>query len=126
MTSPLAILCYEKLLPGSQMVTRLEDLSYRVEVLNDSSELLAVAERSRPLVVLVDMASQKNDVARDISALKNGADTGHIPVLAFTSQEDEEGQRGARSVGADLVASEAAILDQLPSLLDHVLELKES
>ncbi len=122
MTSPLAVLCYEKLLPGSQMVNRLEDLSYRVEVLNDSSQLAAVALRSKPMVVLVDMESRENDVASAISSLRGDAETSHIPVLAFTSMEDELAQEAARTAGANMVASEEAILDQLPSLLDHVLE----
>ena len=125
MTSPLAVLCYEKLLPGSQMVTRLEDLAYRVEVLNDSSQLAAVAERSKPMVVLVDMVSREHDVAAAISDLRERAATSHIPVLAFTAMSDTSGQEAARTAGADLVASEDAILSQLPSLLEHVLELKE-
>lgn len=125
MTSPLAILCYEKLLPGSQMVTRLEDLSYRVEVVNDASQLASVAQVSRPMVVLIDMTSQQTDVAGAIANLRRGKETDHIPVLAFTAQNDEAGQVAARDAGASLVASEEAILDQLPSLLDHVLEIIE-
>lgn len=123
MTSPLAILCYEKLLPGSQMVTRLEDLAYRVEVLNDSSRLVAVAEQSKPMVVLVDMASERHDVASAITSLRAGEDTSHIPILAFTAKDDDRSQETARVAGANLVASEEAILNQLPSLLDHVLEI---
>ena len=122
MTSPLAVLCYENLLPGSQMVNRLEDLSYRVEVLNDSRQLAAVALRVKPMVVLVDMNSRDYDVASAISNLRNEAETSHIPVLAFTDTEDETGQEAARTAGANMVASGKAILDQLPSLLDHVLE----
>ena len=123
MTSPLAILCYEKLLPGSQMITRLEDLSYRVEVLNDSSRLVEVAGQSKPMVVLVDMASDRHDVASAISRLRAGEDTAHIPILAFTTKDDEPSQETARVAGANLVASEEAILDQLPSLLNHLLEI---
>ncbi|MCS1409755.1 MAG: hypothetical protein M2R45_02941 [Verrucomicrobia subdivision 3 bacterium] len=125
MTSPLAVLCYEKLLPGSQMVARLEDLAYRVEVLNDAKQLLSVAQRVRPIVVLVDMVSESGDVASSIRVLRETDETSHIPVLAFAANEDEEAQAAARSAGADLVAVEEAILDQLPSLLGHVLELKE-
>ncbi len=123
MTSPLAVLCYEKLLPGSQMVNRLEDLAYRVEVVNDSSQLADVALRIKPMVVLVDMNSREHDVASAISNLRGEAETSHIPVLAFTALEDEAGQEAARSAGANMVASEEAILSQLPSLLDHVLEI---
>jgi len=105
------------------MVNRLEDLAYRVEVLNDSSQLADVALRVKPMVVLVDMSSREHDVAKAISSLRGEAQTSHIPVLAFAALEDEAGQEAARSAGANMVASEEAILDQLPSLLDHVLEI---
>ena len=104
------------------MVHRLEDLSYRVEVLNDSRKLAALALRVKPMVVLVDLDSRDHDVASAISKLRCEAETSHIPVLAFTESEDEAGQEAARTAGADMVASGKAILDQLPSLLDHVLE----
>ncbi len=105
------------------MVNRLEDLAYRVEVVNDSSQLADVALRIKPMVVLVDMNSREHDVASAISNLRGEAETSHIPVLAFTALEDEAGQEAARSAGANMVASEEAILSQLPSLLDHVLEI---
>ena len=125
MTSPLAVLCYEKLLPGSQMVARLEDLAYRVEVLNDSSQLAQVAQRSKPMVVLVDMDSRKHDVATAITSIRAGAETSHIPVLAFATLDNQAAQTAAETAGANMVASEEAILSQLPSLLNHVLELNE-
>ena len=31
MTQPLALVFYEKLMPGSQLVNRLQDLNYRVQ-----------------------------------------------------------------------------------------------
>ena len=123
MTSPLAVLCYEKLLPGSQMVNRLEDLAYRVEVLNDASRLVQTARQVMPMVVLVDMKSASGDTSGGIRQLRESEETAHIPVLAFTAQDDVEAQESAREAGASLVASEEAILDQLPSLLDHVLAL---
>lgn len=123
MTSPLAILCYQKLFPGSQMVNRLEDLAYRVEVLNDASQLARFTRQMKPMVVLVDMDSSGYDVASEISSLRETTETAHIPVLAFAAGDNAEGQEAARSAGARLVASEDAILDQLPSLLDHVLDL---
>ena len=107
------------------MVTRLEDMAYRVKVLNDSSQLSEVAQRSMPMVVLVDMVSKDHDVATAITNLRSRAETSHIPVLAFATLDNEVGQEAARSAGANMVASEEAILSQLPSLLDHVLELNE-
>lgn len=123
MTSPLAILCYQKLFPGSQMVNRLEDLAYRVEVLNDASQLARMTQQLKPMVVLVDMDSSEHDVASEISSVCETTETAHIPVLAFAAGGNTAGQEAARSAGAKLVAGEDAILDQLPSLLDHVLDV---
>ena len=36
MTQPLALVLYERLLPGSQLVNRLQDLNYRVQVIADA------------------------------------------------------------------------------------------
>ena len=120
MTSPCAVLCYEKLLPGSQVAVRLEDLGYQVEVLNDLEKLAGAARRAKPIVVLVDMEAGK--AASAIENLRKAEETSHIPVLAFADKEDEE---SARTAGADLVTGKEALLAQLPSLLSRVLELKE-
>lgn len=120
MTSPCAVLCYEKILPGSQVAVRLEDLGYQVEVLNDLEQLASAAQRAKPMVVLVDMES--GNAASAIETLRKTEETSHIPVLAFADKEDEE---SARRAGADLVAGKEALLAQLPSLLSRVLELKD-
>ena len=40
MTRPLALVFYEKFMPGSQLVNRLQDLNYRVRVVNDLASFL--------------------------------------------------------------------------------------
>ncbi len=42
MTQPLALVFYEKLMPGSQLVNRLQDLNYRVQAVNDSGVAAAM------------------------------------------------------------------------------------
>ena len=41
MTQPLALVVYEKLLPGTQLVNRLQDLHYRVQAVTDADTLFA-------------------------------------------------------------------------------------
>jgi hypothetical protein len=55
--------------------------------------------------------------------LRENPATEHVPVLAFTSGNNVGLQQAARAAGATLVASDAAMLDQLPQLLDHALHL---
>ena len=123
MTKPLALVFYENLLPGSQIINRLTDLNYRVLSFHDSYLLEDQAEREKPLVVIADLTSRKTDVCAAIRKLRENPATNHVPVLAFTSQKNVELQNAAREAGATLVASDAAILEQLPHLLEQALQV---
>ncbi|MBA4148471.1 MAG: hypothetical protein H0X66_10190 [Verrucomicrobia bacterium] len=123
MTKPLALVFYENLLPGSQIINRLTDLNYRVLSFHDSYLIEDQAEREKPLVVIADLTSRKTDVCAAIKKLKENPATQHVPVLAFTSQKNVELQTAAREAGATLVASDTVILDQLPQLLEQALHL---
>ena len=41
MSQPLAVVFYERLMPGSQLVNRLQDLNYRVLAINNAALLAA-------------------------------------------------------------------------------------
>ena len=64
---PLALVFYEKLLPGSQLVNRLQALQYRVQAVNNAGELLAAVRREMPMLLLADLAARA-DIARDRGA----------------------------------------------------------
>ena len=123
MTTPLAIVFYESLLPGSQLVNRLQDLGYRVVSHTQSASLVAQAKELRPFLVVIDLTSQRSDLCVIIRQLKQGPETSHIPVLAFARDSQEDLRERARAAGATLVAGDVAILAHLPELLDHVLEV---
>lgn len=124
MTQPLALILYEKLLPGSQLANRLRDLGYRVQVVAEAASLVMLAEQEKPLLVLVDLASDHGDVCAAIMELRNHPATAHLPVLAFAEQRRAELQAQAHEAGATLVASDELILAQLPQLLEKVLEVE--
>src|SRR5256885_16697925 len=84
MTQPLALFLYEKLLPGGQLINRLQDLGYRVHSISDPRTLLESAEREKPLLVLTDLEPHQQSVCDAISQLKTNSATAHIPVIAFT------------------------------------------
>ncbi len=125
MTKPLALVCYENLLPGSQLVNRLQDLDYRVQVVTEPDHLRRVAEAERALVVLVEWDSNKADMVEVLRVFREGEATRHIPVIVFSGVRDKQraaaGQAAAQTAGATLVASDAAILGQLPQLLQQAL-----
>jgi len=124
MTRPLALVLYEKLLPGSQLVNRLQDLGYQVQALSDAGSLVACAEQERPLLVLADLESTGKNVCAAIAGLKKNAATRHLPVVAFADEAATELQAAAREAGATLVVSENGLLDQLKELLDQALQVE--
>jgi CheY-like chemotaxis protein len=124
MTKPLAVICYENLLLGSQLVNRLHDLGYRVNTVPELNSVVEQARRETPLVVLIDMAAKFAEACQVVAELRKLPATGHIPVIVIAPGRNKKIQEQARSAGATLVAGDAAVLDQLAHLLDHVLTLE--
>jgi CheY-like chemotaxis protein len=123
MTQPLALVLYEKLLPGTQLVNRLQDLNYRVQTVTDPELLVPCAEQAKPLVVLADLQSTHSDVCAAISRLRHHPATQHVPVIAFGGNQSPQGQVGADTAGGTLVVSEAAVLNHLTECLQRALQL---
>jgi PleD family two-component response regulator len=124
MTQPLALVVYEKLLPGTQLVNRLQDLNYRVRAVTDSTTLVAIARQEKPMLVLADLESTKNDICKVIAGLRSDASTQHIPVIAIVKDGDPDRLKAAEAAGATLVAGEAAILGHLTQFLDRALQVE--
>ena len=124
MTKPLALVFYEALLPGTQLVNRLQDMGYRVTAHTQASTLVEQARQSMPLVMIVDLATRNADLCQTIRQLKEGPETAHIPVLAFAKDGQEQLRTAARTAGATLVAGDTAVLNHLEELLEQVLELE--
>ena len=124
MTQPLALVLYEKLLPGSQLVNRLQDLNYRVQTVADAATLVECAEQGRPMLVLADLEYTRKDICPAIARLKQNPATQHLPVVAFSSEAAVDLQAAARASGATLVVSDTAILNHLPQFLDQALHVE--
>ena len=123
MKQPLALVFYERLLPGSQLVNRLQDLGYRVQTVHAAEALLAAAEKEKPLLVFADLACAQAKVSEVIAQLKQNPATSHLPVIAFAPESRMELQVAARTAGA-VVTIESVLLGQLPQLLDQALQLE--
>ena len=123
MTQPLAMIYYEKLMPGSQLVNRLQDLNYRVQTVGDPALLQATAVGGGPLLVIVDLAGGEA-VCGAIAGLKADAAIGHIPVIAFAAEDAAAAMEAAQKAGAKLAVSESAIVNHLPELLDQALQIE--
>ena len=121
MTQPLALLFYERLLPGSQLLNRLQDLGYRVQNTAALPSLVELARTSKPLLVFVDLRERLGQAATVIQALRQNAETNHLPVIAYAGEKDTTLQDSARQAGASVVANEAALLQHLEQLMDQAL-----
>lgn len=124
MTQPLALVLYEKLLPGSQLVNRLQDLKYRVQTIADPARLVECAEQAKPMLVLVDLDSGREEVCAAVGRLKQNAATKHLPVIAFGAEKAAEAQEQARAAGVSLLVGETAILTHLPLFLEQALHVE--
>src|SRR5262245_33421126 len=98
MTQPLALVLYEKLLPGSQLVNRLQDLNYRVQTISDPSLLSQCAEQTKPLLVVADLESTQN-VFIALTLLKQNPATRHLPIIGFSKDDGAEKRASAEKAG---------------------------
>lgn len=124
MTRPLALVVYEKLMPGSQLVNRLRDLDFRVQPLTDANQLRGTAKSEGPMLIFADLEWSHTDMCAIIANLRRDPDTNHIPILAFADESAEKLQTASRKAGATVAVSNTALLTQLPHLLEEALRLE--
>lgn len=123
-TSPLAILFYEDLMPGTQLVNRLQDLRYRVQVVSTGEDLLTVAATAGPMLIVADLVSKRADVCDFIRKLRAVESTAHIPLIGFADEAEQQLQATATQAGATLVVTDAAILQHLNQFIDRALQVE--
>jgi len=123
-TQPLALVLYKDLMPGSQLVNRLQDLHYRVRPISDANQLSDCARSEGPMLILADLSSSQEDICAAIAKLKQDPTTAHIPVIAFADEGAEELQGAGRQAGAALVVTDSAMLAHLPELLEQALQVE--
>ena len=121
MTQPLALLVYEKLLPGGQLANQLQDLGYRVLPVPDPADLTTAAAREKPIVAFVDLEPHHDKTCAAIAALHRDAATSHVPVIAFASVRNAAAQAQARQAGAKLVVTDQTVIAHLAQFLDQAL-----
>ena len=122
MSKPVALLHYSNLLPGTQLGYRLADLGYRVETVSELTTLIEVCDREKPMVIVAEISRDPQTCAA-IAEMRNNASTQHIPVVGYSATHDAGLQTAAQQAGVTLLASSAAVIEQLPQLLDQALEV---
>jgi len=120
---PLAIVFYERLMPGSQLVNRLQDLNYRVLALDNAARLAATVQREMPLLLIADMAAQ-GEIMAAIKKIKVAEVTSHVPIIAFAPDNSADLLAAAQAAGANLVVTESALAGHLPQMLQQALQVE--
>lgn len=123
MTKPLALLAYERMIPGSQLLVKFSDLGYRTEHLSDLGKMIRLAEETSPLVIVIDLEWRTRDPFLSINSLSLNQQTAHVPIIAFADMDSEERLEKALNMGASLVTGTDAVLQQLPQLLEQALQI---
>jgi PleD family two-component response regulator len=124
MTEPMALVFYEKLIPGQQLVNRLQDTGYRVQAVTDINNLEGQVQKLKPMLLVAEFQADNPAVHQVIGSLKQNPATAHVPILAYAVEADAALQETARKAGANLIANEEGLLDQLPQLLEQVLQVE--
>lgn len=124
MTHPLALLLHDKMMPGSKLGTKFEELDFRVATLADPAELLATAKREMPMIVAADLTNRRGDVLEAIRALHAEETTAHIPVIAYAAREDDKVREAALQAGVKVMATETTVLPHLAQFIEHALHVE--
>ena len=119
---PLALVFYQRLMPGSQLANRLQDLNYRVLPLNDVARLAASVQRESPLLLFVDLAAS-GDVCGAIASLRSTPATAHVSVIGFAPENALQLLEEAKKAGANVTASDAVVTNHLEQLIDQALNV---
>ncbi len=121
---PLAFICLENSVVGSQMVNRLMDLGYQPQSVNDISQLASQAKSRMPFVIICSLVSKRADALQVVREMRAEEATKHIPVIGVTPDLSPKFHSDAVEAGATLVVVENGVLAQLPQLLDAALAVE--
>ena len=111
-------------MPGSQLVNRLQDHGYRVQHISDPKIFADSAEREKPLLLLVDLEVNNQNVCEIIAKLKRNQATKHLPIISFAPDDKTDLQAVALKAGATLAVGETVVTSHLAQLLDQALQIE--
>ncbi|HMO63773.1 MAG TPA: hypothetical protein PKE47_00845 [Verrucomicrobiota bacterium] len=124
MTKPLALLLHERLLPGSKLAGRFDELLYRVRTLADPARLVAEAQAGLPMVIVADLAQRRPEVLAAVTELHARPETAHIPIIGYLARDDAAARREAAAAGIKVVATDTTVVAHLPQFLELALHVE--
>jgi CheY-like chemotaxis protein len=119
----LAIVYYERLMPGSQLVNRLQDANYRVLAFNRAHLLFKSAQQETPMILFAELGIN-NEVLAVVEKIKADPISNHIPIIGFAPDNNPALLAAAQKSGVDLAVNESALLNHLPQLIEQALHIE--
>mgnify|MGYP002375323966 FL=1 len=118
---PLALVYFQKPLPGNQLVARLRNLNYRVQVVDCADELESLA-KSGVMLVLADHDNASPELVRALVNVRQSQATSHIPIIVFSSATVGPGPQ--ENTGNFLAVESSVLLQHLESFLEQALRVE--
>jgi putative two-component system response regulator len=103
---------------------RLSAWGHEVLVAADGEEALAVAQRELPDLILLDVMMPKLDGFSAARALKNSAETSHIPIVMVTALDEVADRVWALDAGADDFLTKPVDPTELRARVQSLLKVK--
>jgi CheY-like chemotaxis protein len=120
-TQPLALVYFQRPLPGNQLVNRLQDLNYRVRSVGSAAELATQSKATGVMLVLADVEGAGLELIQKFRVLREDEATRHLPIVAFAdSQTDLD---AAQTAGSTMAVDTTALLAHLSVVLDQALSV---
>ncbi len=120
---PVSLVIHDRLMPGSAIANHLVDRGWRVHTLSAADGLLEQMSRHRPMLIVVQLDLRGSNICQLIREIRADVDLAHIAVLGYGPLTNTLLQNGAIEAGAQVVAADSSILDQLSSLIEKALAL---
>jgi CheY-like chemotaxis protein len=94
---------------------------FAVEGSNNGVEAVEEARRSRPDLILMDLALPRMSGWEAIKRIRTEAETRHIPIIALTGHVQQRFGELARQAGADIVLLKPCPLNHLLGEIERLL-----
>ncbi|MEW6534240.1 MAG: response regulator [Candidatus Auribacterota bacterium] len=99
----------------------LEGLDFQVVSASDGEKALQIAIAEKPDLITMDIMMSNKDGYETCLLLKENAVTSQIPIIVLTGRNSEQAALAAESFGADYYLSKPFSLEELASVINHLI-----
>ncbi|RJP56001.1 MAG: response regulator [Candidatus Auribacter fodinae] len=99
----------------------LEGLDFQVVSASDGEKALQIAIAEKPDLITMDIMMSNKDGYETCLLLKENAATSQIPIIVLTGRNSEQAALAAESFGADYYLSKPFSLEELASVINHLI-----